>query len=114
MGKKGKYKNQAEEDDQPKKKKMMITEEHLMDKTHMDNTQFVPFLPEDALYPDSNVNTKVLRIITRDLNYLLNCDFKTFWATLLYNPSLKICLSTCLQNFHRQAFNDYRTKAYEK
>lgn len=38
MGKKGKYKNQAEEDDQPKKKKMMITEEHLMDKTHMDNT----------------------------------------------------------------------------
>lgn len=38
MGKKGKYNKNQADDDQPKKKKMMITEEHLMDKTHMDNT----------------------------------------------------------------------------
>ena len=43
MGKKGKYR-QAEEEDLPKKK-TMITEEQLMDKTHMDKTEFIPLLP---------------------------------------------------------------------
>lgn len=51
MGKKGKHNNnQKYEEDEPKKKKFMITEEHLMDKTHMDNTEFVSFIPSDSLY----------------------------------------------------------------
>jgi hypothetical protein len=32
------------------KKKNIITEEQLMDKTHMDKTEFIPMLPEESLY----------------------------------------------------------------
>lgn len=49
MGKKGKYK-QVEEQPMPKKK-TMITEEQLMDKTHMDKTKFIPLLPDESIYP---------------------------------------------------------------
>lgn len=45
MGKKGKYnKNNQQEEEEPRKKKIMITEEHLMDKTHMDPTNFIPLI----------------------------------------------------------------------
>lgn len=109
MGKKGKYNKQNQQDEEePRKKKIMITEEHLMDKTHMDNTEFLPFLPEDALYPPFGIDaTRILRKIVKDLNYLLYLDFKNFWATLLYNPSLKNCLNSCLKFLHRGWLNLY-------
>ena len=85
----------------------MITEEHLMDKTHMDSTEFIPFLPDDALYFPYKLDPKSLRTLVKDLNYLLYLDFKNFWASLLYNPSLKNCLTTCLRFFHRKCLNKY-------
>ena len=90
---------------------MMITEEHLMDKTHMDATEFIPYLADDSLYPPyKRINNVALKKIVQDLNYLLYVDFKTFWATVLYNPSLKICLCSCLQNMHRKSHNLYVSK----
>lgn len=53
-------------------------------------------------------NEAALKKIVTDLNHLLYIDFKTFWATILYNPSLKICLSTCLAYLHRRWMNAYR------
>lgn len=50
MGKKGKYRQQVEDEPMPKKK-TMITEEQLMDKTHMDMTEFIPLLPDESIYP---------------------------------------------------------------
>ena len=44
MGKKGKYNKNQQEEEEPRKKKIMITEEHLMDKTHMDDSEFLPML----------------------------------------------------------------------
>lgn len=43
MGKKGKYR-QIEEEPVPKKK-AVLTEEQLMDKSHMDKTEYIPLLP---------------------------------------------------------------------
>lgn len=43
MGKKGKYR-QVEEEPVPKKK-AVLTEEQLMDKSHMDKTEYIPLLP---------------------------------------------------------------------
>jgi len=53
MGKKGKNCLKQEVEEEPKKKKI-ITEEQLMDKTHMDRTVFIPMLIKDALYPPFN------------------------------------------------------------
>jgi hypothetical protein len=89
----------------------MITEEQLMDKSHMDRTEFIPLLAKESLYEpfifqeDSEI---ALKKIVSDLNYLLYVDFKNFWATILYNPSLKNCLSTCLSFLHRRWMNNYR------
>lgn len=109
MGKKGKYNNNNKnDDDEPKKKKFMITEEHLMDKTHMDSTEFLSFVPADALYfPYALPGLHALKKMVTDLNYLLYLDFKSFWATILYNPSLKNCLTNCLKFFHRRCLNKY-------
>jgi len=77
----------------------MITEEHLMDKSNMDYTNFVPILLSDVMYPPYAFTTdsvKLLKKLLTDFNYLLYIDFKKFWATLLYNPSLKNCISNCL------------------
>lgn len=49
MGKKGKG-YRREEEEEPVKKKNMITEEQLMDKSHMDRTEFIPLLPTESLY----------------------------------------------------------------
>ena len=108
MGKKGKYNNNNKnEDDEPKKKKFMITEEHLMDKTHMDSTQFISFVPSDSLYFPYALKPQPLRKMVMDLNYLLHLDFKNFWATILYNPSLKNCLTNNLKFLHRRCLNKY-------
>lgn len=109
MGKKGKYNNKAEkeEEESGKKKKFMISEQHLMDKNHMDTTEFLPFLPVDSMYYPFKAQEQAVRKILKDLNYLLYLDFKSFWATLLYNPSLKNSLTTCLQFFHRKWLNNY-------
>ena len=92
------------------KKKTMITEEQLMDKTHMDKTEFVPFVPDDSLYPPfihSPMQAAAIQKITGDLNYLLYVNFKQFWTTLLYNPSLRHCLSSLLSFLHRRSLNQY-------
>jgi hypothetical protein len=49
MGKKGKYK-QVEEEPMTKKK-TILTEEQLMDKSHMDKTEYIPLLPSESMYP---------------------------------------------------------------
>jgi hypothetical protein len=108
MGKKGKYRQQEEEE--LPKKKAMITEEHLMDKTHMDKTEFVPLLPSEALYPPfiyAPNHLAALEKIASDLNHLLYLDFKAFWATLLYGPTLKPALASCLSFLHRRWLNAY-------
>jgi hypothetical protein len=77
MGKKGKYK-QVEEEPMPKKK-TMITEEQLMDKSHMDKTEYLPLLPDEAIYPPfiyQAINEAALEKIVTDLNYLLYVNFK--------------------------------------
>lgn len=33
------------------KKKTILTEEQLMDKTHMDKTEYIPLLPAETMYP---------------------------------------------------------------
>ena len=86
-----------------------------MDKTHMDDTEFLPLLDKDSLYPPFVVlDVVVLRKVVKDLNYLLYLDFKNFWATMLYNPSLKICLNSCLQYLHRGWLNEYKRAEDDK
>ena len=88
-----------------------------MDKTHMDFTDFFSMIPEDSLYPPFATgadNVRILRKIVKDLNYLLFQDFKVFWATILYNPSLKNCLNSCLKFLHRGWLNDYYTNDNER
>lgn len=81
----------------------------------MDPTEFIPYLPDDSLYPPYNrINNLPLKKIVQDLNYLLYVDFKAFWATVLYNPSLKICLCSCLQNLHRKTLNLYTAKSVDQ
>ena len=112
MSKKRKH-NQKPEEEEFKKKNFMITEEHLMDKTHMETTQYLPYLPNDSLYPNfqySEDAVRILRTIVKDLNYLLYLNFKNFWATLLYNPTLKICIQSCLKSFHCRWMNEYINK----
>lgn len=57
----------------------MITEEQLMDKTHMDKTEFIPLLPSESLYSpflyDKYNEAALIKIVT-DLNYLLYVEFK--------------------------------------
>ena len=109
MGKKGKGKYFEVEEEMPKKKNI-ITEEQLMDKTHMDKTEFIPLLPEESLYEPyiyNDINEAAVVKITLDLNYLLYVNFKEFWATVLYNPTLKRCLSSCLTNLNRRCMNRY-------
>lgn len=82
-----------------------------MDKSHMDRTEFIPMLNAESLYEPfifSDASEVALKKIVTDLNYLLYTDFKTFWATVLYNPTLKNCLSTCLTFLHRKWMNNYR------
>ena len=108
MGKKGKHRH-VEEEEVPKKK-TMITEEHLMDKTHMDRTEFTALLPTESLYPpfihDANQQAALQKIVT-DLNYLLYVNFKEFWSTLLYNPTIKGTLASVLSSMHRRWLNRY-------
>ena len=86
-----------------------------MDKTHMDDTEFLPLLPSDSLYPPFGIDhVKILRKIVKDLNYLLYSGFKNFWATILYNPTLKNCLNTCLQFLHRNWLNIYYSDQSER
>ena len=81
-----------------------------MDKSHMDKTQFIPLLPSDSLYPpfifDQHQEAALDKIVT-DLNYLLYVSFKQFWTTVLYNPTLKHCLSSVLSFLHRRWLNNY-------
>ena len=73
----------------------MLTEEQLMDKSHMLKTQYIPLLDKDSLYNPftyDKYQEAALRQILLDLNHLLYVPFKTFWATMLYNPYLKHCL----------------------
>ena len=66
-----------------------------MDKSHMVKTQYIPLLDKDSLYEPfiyDKYQEAALRQILLDLNYLLYVPFKTFWATMLYNPYLKYCL----------------------
>jgi hypothetical protein len=110
MGKKGKG-HRREEEDEPVKKKNVITEEQLMDKSHMDRTDFIPLLATESLYAPfiyGETNEIAVKKIVTDLNYLLYTDFKNFWATVLYNPTLKNCLATCLAYLHRRWMNNYR------
>ena len=81
-----------------------------MDKTHMDKTQFIPLLPSESLYPPfiySDLNQAALEKLVTDLNYLLYVDFKTFWATILYNPTIKGALVSCISFMHRRWLNEY-------
>lgn len=82
-----------------------------MDKSHMDRTEFIPFITNESLYEPfiyTEASVVAIKKITTDLNHLLYVEFKKFWATVLYNPSLKYCLSTCLSYLHRRWMNDYR------
>ena len=81
-----------------------------MDKSHMDKTNFIPLLPADSLYPPfsyEKYQEAALEKIVSDLNYLLYAPFKQFWTTLLYNPSLKHCISSLLSFMHRRWLNSY-------
>ena len=77
----------------------------------MDRTEFIPLLIQDTMYEPfiyKEENEIALKKIVTDLNHLLYIDFKNFWATVLYNPSLKNCLSSCLSFLHRRWLNCYR------
>lgn len=65
------------------------------------------------MYPPYNVSEPslmTLRTTLKELNFMLYVDFKRFWATLLYNPSFKVCIHSCIQFFHRKWLNDYISK----
>jgi hypothetical protein len=116
---KGKYKknkNEEEEEDF-KKKKPMITEEHLMDKSNMDYTNFVPISLADVLNPPYNFTNETINLLKKlitDFNYLLYIDFKKFWATLLYNPSLKNCISNLFETLSVKALNIYKFQSEDE
>lgn len=77
----------------------------------MDRTEFIPLLATESLYEPfifNDVSEVAVKKIVTDLNYLLYTDFKMFWATVLYNPSLKNCLASCLTYLHRRWMNNYR------
>lgn len=79
----------------------------------MRNTEYPCFLPSDAIYyvTRSNLLNTDMRFMIRkmlgELNYLLYLSFKEFWSTLLYSPSLKKCLESCLSFFNRKKYNQY-------
>lgn len=81
-----------------------------MDKTHMEPVEYPSFLPSDSMYPPfvfTEGQEHVLRTMLKELNYVLYLDFKNFWATILYNPTFKTCIHSCLTYFHRRWLNEY-------
>jgi|JI6StandDraft_1071083.scaffolds.fasta_scaffold03249_7 hypothetical protein len=106
-------KNRNATEEQEKQKGEVYTEGSLIDKSQMYRAEFLCFLPQDAIYyvNRSNLLNEDLRLVLRrmlgELNYLLYLDFQEFWATVMYNPSLRKCLESCLTYFNRRKYNQY-------
>ena len=105
----GKKRKQVEEELKPKAPQITA----LMDKSDMDATEFLCFLPDDAIYSTKahNLQSEKLKLIMREilkqLNALRYLSFKQFWATIQFNVALRKCLESCLMYFQRKKYNQY-------
>lgn len=79
----------------------------------MHRSDFLCFLPQDAIYYTNRANLLnddlklVLRRMVGELNYMLYLTFQEFWATVLYNSTFRKCLESCLTYFNRRKYNQY-------
>lgn len=79
----------------------------------MHKAEFLCFLPDDSIYfvKRTKLLDEDLKLITHkilgELNYTLYLSFREFWATVLYNSTIRKCLESCLTYFHRRKYNQY-------